>query len=124
MEILEMAASNARLTEEVDNVAVYFVKSFNRIEVNEIEKQIVKDYSVLWCSRLEEVKYQYRLFELWRDLCKHTLLVLHQNEVFCIPDKYFLSRWCKDMKNRFDEYDCYVQFCDRSIKKSRYVIIL
>ena len=37
-----MAISNVRLTEEVDDIAVYSVKSFNKIEVYRIEKQIVK----------------------------------------------------------------------------------
>ena len=41
-EILEMTASNAKLTEEVDNFAIYLVKSFEKIEVNEIEMVIVK----------------------------------------------------------------------------------
>lgn len=123
-EILEMAASNAKLIEEADNYAVYSVKSFERIEVDGISKEIIKNYVVSYDNHLEEVKCQCRSFQFNGYLCRHALLVLHQSEVFRIPDKYFLKRWCKDMKYQFDDFDCNIQFCDKSTRKSRYALTL
>ena len=54
-----MAASNTKLIEKVDNYAVYSVKSFERIEVDGISKEIIKNYVVSYDNHLEEVKCQY-----------------------------------------------------------------
>ena len=113
-----MATSNAKLIEEVDNCAVYSVKLFERIEVDRISKEIIKNYIISYDNYLEEVKYQFRSFHFSGYLYRHALLVLHQSEVFHILDKYFLKRWCKDMKYQFDHFNCNIQFFDRNTKKS------
>ena len=86
-----MATSNAKLIEEVDNCAVYSVKLFERIEVDRISKEIIKNYIISYDNYLEEVKCQCRSFQFSEYLYRHVLLVLHQSKVFHIPDKYFFE---------------------------------
>ena len=52
-----MAASSAKIIQEAENYIEYSIKSFDRIEVNGIEKEIVKNCTVSYDSDLEEVKY-------------------------------------------------------------------
>ena len=119
-----MTASNAKLIEKADNCAVFFIKLFERIEVDGISKKILKNYVMSYDNHLEEVKCQCRSFQFNGYLCRHALLVLHQSEVFYILDKYFLKRWCKDMKYQFDDFDYNIQFYDKSTKKSWYALTL
>ncbi|TXG64080.1 hypothetical protein EZV62_011074 [Acer yangbiense] len=45
-----------------------------------------------------EVNCNCRLFESKGILCRHAIAVLIRHGIFCIPDKYILRRWRKDVK--------------------------
>ena len=51
-----MAASKAKLDKEVDNCDTYYVKSFERIEVGGMKKEIIKNYVVSYDKILEDVQ--------------------------------------------------------------------
>ncbi|KAK2653381.1 hypothetical protein Ddye_013237 [Dipteronia dyeriana] len=68
---------------------------------------VVKEYvhfeednhrSVDFIVHLNEVNCNCRLFESKGILYRHAIAVLIRHGIFCIPDKYILRRWRKDMK--------------------------
>ncbi|KAK0580192.1 hypothetical protein LWI29_037745 [Acer saccharum] len=52
-----------------------------------------------------EINCNCRLFESKGILCRHAIAVLIRQGIFCVPDKYILKRWRKDVKR----YHCKVK---------------
>ncbi|KAK0591161.1 hypothetical protein LWI29_036338 [Acer saccharum] len=58
--------------------------------------------SVAFIVHLNQVNYEVncncRLFKSKGILCRHAIAVLIRHGIFCVPDKYILKRWRKDVK--------------------------
>ena len=46
-----------------------------------------------------EVNCSCRLFEFKGVLCRHAIMALIDQEIFCVPEKYIFKRWRKDVKD-------------------------
>ncbi|MQL90614.1 hypothetical protein Taro_023211 [Colocasia esculenta] len=83
-----------------------------------------KEYTVNCQKQEKKVECSCKSFEFKGFLCRHALLALQYVGIDGIPKKYFLQRWCKDMRYRhaYESFD--VQKEDKKCSSSRYTNLI
>ncbi|MQM12484.1 hypothetical protein Taro_045405, partial [Colocasia esculenta] len=123
-ELIEVAACHPqRICEDESNLTLR-VKSFECVKFKGICKEMQREYTVNHQKYEKEVEYSCRSFEFKGYLCQHALLALQYAKIDLIPSKYFLQRWCKDMRYRHACQSFDVQKENKKCSSSRYTNLI
>ncbi|MQL74232.1 hypothetical protein Taro_006600 [Colocasia esculenta] len=117
-ELIEVAACHPQRICEDESKLTLRVKSFERVKLKGICMEMQKEYTE------KEVECSCKSFEFKGFLCRHALLALQYVGIDSIPNKYFLQRWCKDMRYRHACQSFDVQKEEKKCSSSRYTNLI
>ncbi|MQL72354.1 hypothetical protein Taro_004691, partial [Colocasia esculenta] len=119
-ELIEVAACHPQRICEDESKLTLRVKSFEHVKL----KGDAKEYTINCQKQEKEVECSCRSFEFKGFLCRHALLVLQYVGIDSIPNKYFLQRWCKDMRYKHACQSFDVEKEEKKYSSSRYTNLI